>query len=262
MVSSYLPELFGICDRLAVMTRGVLSEAQAAGGVDRAVADGGCDRGLIAFVSCPTILGGNRSWTRASRRVTSVGVEKGAAALRGTLGWVWTVFGPFLGLVLVTLLFAFLTRDSGSFLSVLQLADDRRADGDRRDRRAGDDDHHHLRGDRPLGRLDRGSRDGGHRASGPRPGLAAGAGDGRGGRSGWAVRVVQRQPDQRAGRRPLHHHPGESEDLPRTGQVALDEHRGLYTRGGEAVVVRADPGDRAAAVAGCCWRRASGSSWC
>jgi ribose transport system ATP-binding protein len=26
MVSSYLPELFGMCDRLAVMTRGVLSE--------------------------------------------------------------------------------------------------------------------------------------------------------------------------------------------------------------------------------------------
>src|SRR5262249_40217168 len=28
MVSSYLPELFGMCDRLAVMTRGVLSEAR------------------------------------------------------------------------------------------------------------------------------------------------------------------------------------------------------------------------------------------
>jgi ribose transport system ATP-binding protein len=28
MVSSYLPELFGICDRLAVMTRGVLHEAR------------------------------------------------------------------------------------------------------------------------------------------------------------------------------------------------------------------------------------------
>jgi ribose/xylose/arabinose/galactoside ABC-type transport system permease subunit len=46
-----------------------------------------------------------------------VGVEKGATALRGTLGWVWTVFGPFLGLLLVTLLFAFLTRESGSFLT-------------------------------------------------------------------------------------------------------------------------------------------------
>ncbi len=47
-----------------------------------------------------------------------VGGEQGTAALRGTLGWVWTVFGPFLGLVLVTLLFVFLTRDSGLFLTV------------------------------------------------------------------------------------------------------------------------------------------------
>src|SRR5262249_46887209 len=31
MVSSYLPELLGICDRLAVMTRGVLSEARPIG---------------------------------------------------------------------------------------------------------------------------------------------------------------------------------------------------------------------------------------
>ena len=38
-------------------------------------------------------------------------------SLRGTLGWVWTVFGPFLGLVLITLLFAYLTRDAGSFLT-------------------------------------------------------------------------------------------------------------------------------------------------
>jgi ribose/xylose/arabinose/galactoside ABC-type transport system permease subunit len=43
--------------------------------------------------------------------------EQRPKALRGTLGWVWTVFGPFLGLLLVTLLFAFLTRDSGSFLT-------------------------------------------------------------------------------------------------------------------------------------------------
>ncbi len=28
LVSSYLPELFGMCDRLAVMCRGVLSEAR------------------------------------------------------------------------------------------------------------------------------------------------------------------------------------------------------------------------------------------
>jgi ribose/xylose/arabinose/galactoside ABC-type transport system permease subunit len=47
-----------------------------------------------------------------------VGAEKVTVGLRGTLGWVWTVFGPFLGLVLVALLFAVLTRESGSFLTV------------------------------------------------------------------------------------------------------------------------------------------------
>jgi ribose/xylose/arabinose/galactoside ABC-type transport system permease subunit len=46
-----------------------------------------------------------------------IGPEKRALALRGTLGWAWTVFGPFLGLLLVTLLFAVLTRESGSFLT-------------------------------------------------------------------------------------------------------------------------------------------------
>jgi ribose/xylose/arabinose/galactoside ABC-type transport system permease subunit len=38
--------------------------------------------------------------------------------LRGTLSWVWTVFGPFLGLALITALFGVLTRDSGRFLTV------------------------------------------------------------------------------------------------------------------------------------------------
>jgi ribose/xylose/arabinose/galactoside ABC-type transport system permease subunit len=37
---------------------------------------------------------------------------------RSTLGWVWTVFGPFLGLVLIVVLFAVLTRESGLFLTV------------------------------------------------------------------------------------------------------------------------------------------------
>ena len=31
LISSYLPELFGICDRIAVMVRGVLSPARPAG---------------------------------------------------------------------------------------------------------------------------------------------------------------------------------------------------------------------------------------
>jgi ribose/xylose/arabinose/galactoside ABC-type transport system permease subunit len=49
--------------------------------------------------------------------VDEPGSEKSAIALRGTLGYAWTVLGPFLGLILITLLFAFLTRDSGSFLT-------------------------------------------------------------------------------------------------------------------------------------------------
>ena len=39
-------------------------------------------------------------------------------AMRRTVNWVWTVFGPFLGLLLITLLFAYLTRESGLFLSL------------------------------------------------------------------------------------------------------------------------------------------------
>jgi ribose/xylose/arabinose/galactoside ABC-type transport system permease subunit len=38
--------------------------------------------------------------------------------LRSLMSWVSTVFGPFLGLVLITVLFAVLTRESGSFLSL------------------------------------------------------------------------------------------------------------------------------------------------
>ena len=34
MVSSYLPELLGVCDRIAVMCRGVLQPARAVGDVD------------------------------------------------------------------------------------------------------------------------------------------------------------------------------------------------------------------------------------
>src|SRR5262245_50478693 len=49
--------------------------------------------------------------------VEGVEAAKRPMALWGTLGWFWTVFGPFLGLVLITLLFAYLTRDSGSFMT-------------------------------------------------------------------------------------------------------------------------------------------------
>ena len=43
VVSSYLPELFGICDRIAVMSRGALCEARPVVAVDRARSDGSRD---------------------------------------------------------------------------------------------------------------------------------------------------------------------------------------------------------------------------
>src|SRR5205823_10447406 len=49
--------------------------------------------------------------------VEDVAPAKGKLALQGTLGYVWTVLGPFLGLLAITALFALLTRSSGRFLS-------------------------------------------------------------------------------------------------------------------------------------------------
>ena len=41
-----------------------------------------------------------------------------AISLRGRLGWAWTVFGPFVGLVLIILLFGTITRQSGRFMTL------------------------------------------------------------------------------------------------------------------------------------------------
>jgi ribose/xylose/arabinose/galactoside ABC-type transport system permease subunit len=41
-----------------------------------------------------------------------------ALKLRGTLSWVWTFFGPFLGLVLITMFFGWLNRNAGTFLTI------------------------------------------------------------------------------------------------------------------------------------------------
>jgi ribose/xylose/arabinose/galactoside ABC-type transport system permease subunit len=41
-----------------------------------------------------------------------------ALRTRRILSWAWTVLGPFIGLVMVTAMFAFLTRESGNFLTV------------------------------------------------------------------------------------------------------------------------------------------------
>jgi ribose/xylose/arabinose/galactoside ABC-type transport system permease subunit len=49
--------------------------------------------------------------------VVEVGPEGGKTALRGTLGWAWTVLGPFLGLIAIVALFGVLTRSSGQFLT-------------------------------------------------------------------------------------------------------------------------------------------------
>jgi ribose/xylose/arabinose/galactoside ABC-type transport system permease subunit len=43
------------------------------------------------------------------------------AAFRSILSWIWTVFGPFVGLALITVLFAYLTRHSGKFLLAYNL---------------------------------------------------------------------------------------------------------------------------------------------
>ena len=44
--------------------------------------------------------------------------ETASIKLRGSLGWAWTVFGPFVGLVLIILLFSVMTRESGKFLTL------------------------------------------------------------------------------------------------------------------------------------------------
>lgn len=47
-----------------------------------------------------------------------IGSKPGGPALRGTLTWAWTVLGPFLGLLLITLLFTGLTSEERTFLTV------------------------------------------------------------------------------------------------------------------------------------------------
>jgi ribose/xylose/arabinose/galactoside ABC-type transport system permease subunit len=56
-------------------------------------------------------LAGNRNDARTATAGKS-------AALRRMLAWTWTVLGPFLGLALITVFFAWWTRESGLFLSL------------------------------------------------------------------------------------------------------------------------------------------------
>ncbi len=50
----------------------------------------------------------------------STPMKKPSKSLRfsGSLGWIWTVVGPFLGLIGIILLFAYLTRDAGQFMTL------------------------------------------------------------------------------------------------------------------------------------------------
>ena len=130
VVSSYLPELFGICDRIAVMSRGALCEARATSEwtehevMEVATRTESLDRepGRIALRRPPIVRQQFFAHEQGDRRGRQARAETATQlrdfALRGTLGWVWTVFGPFLGLVLITLLFAALTRESGRFITL------------------------------------------------------------------------------------------------------------------------------------------------
>ena len=121
VVSSYLPELFGICDRIAVMSRGTLTEALPVDRVDRARGHGSRHprpRGRLSATGSEATTSEDHRVVRASRSTIGRPHRQGRSHSGGILGWVWTVFGPFLGLVLITVLFAVLTRESGQFLTV------------------------------------------------------------------------------------------------------------------------------------------------
>ena len=135
VVSSYLPELFGICDRIAVMSRGTLTEALAVDRVDRARGHGSRD---------PRSGGGfeprglSRSHERGGSRCPCIPTDDRPAAtatpvsFRRILGWSWTVFGPFVGLVADHGVLRRLDARVRAVPVGRQLADDRGADGDRR----------------------------------------------------------------------------------------------------------------------------------
>jgi ribose transport system ATP-binding protein len=117
MVSSYLPELMGVCDRLAVMIRGVLSPARpVADWTEHSVME------MATGANSPAASArrpGSRCRQRGGRPVaTQIDVAEARPgsdrlALRGTLGSLWTLLAPFLGLLLIVLLFVVLTRVRG-----------------------------------------------------------------------------------------------------------------------------------------------------
>ena len=100
MVSSYLPELFGLCDRLAVMSRGRLSPA-------RPIAEWTPESVLHAAIDVEG-HGVTRRPTAPQR------LRRDASARRSTLARL----GPFLGLVAVIAVFALLTDSPDQYLSI------------------------------------------------------------------------------------------------------------------------------------------------
>ena len=100
MVSSYLPELFGLCDRLAVMSRGRLST-------------GATDRPSGRRNRCST-----RPSTWRPRRDTHPPCPTSQARSSRRGDSTLAQLGPFLGLLAVIAVFALLTDSPSQYLSV------------------------------------------------------------------------------------------------------------------------------------------------
>ena len=148
VVSSYLPELFGLCDRLAVMSRGRLTA-------------GAADRASGRRNPCCT----RPSTWRPSPDMTTVTEAEQVAVAGARRRQVLARLGPFLGLIAVIAVFALMTDSPVAVPLRPQLPHRRRADGHRRARRDRHDDDHRERRDRSLGRIgDRADR----RRHGPR----------------------------------------------------------------------------------------------
>ena len=109
MVSSYLPELFGICDRMAVMTRGVLSPARPVGEWTEAT--------VMEVATEGVTRGGRRVRNDRGRTPTVAAARSPGSRAPGSSAGPGRCSARSLGLVGVTVLFAVLTRDSGSFLT-------------------------------------------------------------------------------------------------------------------------------------------------
>ena len=98
-VSSYLPELLGICDRIAVFHRGAPRRIAADRRVDAA-----------ALMAAATV-------GRTSPGTTHGSKERGMSRQRRpSLGKALNVFGPFIGLLLVIALFSLIPEVQGRFL--------------------------------------------------------------------------------------------------------------------------------------------------